>query len=188
MLHAHYVNVHVLGCRVWEVLYNNTWSYHECNVTVYWKVHEAKSVSFIPRPPPFSLFCLYLSGTTLTSMHYCGCKQKMGESREWSYLQIQQYNHLCGSKATATKNCLIHICLKSYHSSTWEYDLGKVILRSHVEELGRRMASVKCRLGVYSKPAPGILLAPDINCRMSQRATPDLPSKQNSKQTNKQAS
>lgn len=50
------------------------------------------------------------------------------------------------------------------------------MLRSHVDELGKRIASVKCRLGIQSKPAAGILLAPDMNCRMSDRATPVLPS------------
>ena len=117
-------------------------------------------------------------------MHYC---EKIGESWEVSYCMYIRRNSTiiyADPKPQLPKIPSCIFVLKSSRNMTWV----KVILRSHVEELGRCMAFIKCRLGVCSKPAPGILLAPDINCRMSHRATPDLPSKQNNKQTNKQAS
>ena len=56
------------------------------------------------------------------------------------------------------------------------YDLGKVISSAQVDITGSRSCDINEILGVSSKPVAGSLVAPEINCKMSSRAT-HLPSK-----------
>ena len=50
-------------------------------------------------------------------------------------------------------------------------DLGNVMLRSHVDALGRHNSSVKQTIGVQLKPAAGSLVDPETKCRISPNET-----------------
>ena len=50
-------------------------------------------------------------------------------------------------------------------------NLGNVMLRSHVDALGRHNSSVKQILGVQLKPAAGSLVDPETMCRISPNET-----------------
>lgn len=55
-------------------------------------------------------------------------------------------------------------------------DLGNVMLISHVDARRRHLSFVKQTEGVVGSPAPGSLLDPDTNCRISPSETSPVPS------------